>query len=417
MPQICFYFQLHQPYRLGTFNVFDLDNEQDYFSKDNKKIFCKVATKSYLPMLTLLLDITKKYFTNNGQLKNNSQFKFTLSCSGIFLEQALKFEPKIIDLIKKLVRTGQVEILAETYYHSLASLYSEKEFKFQVKKHNQLIRKLFNYQPTVFRNSELIYNNDLAKQVEKLGYLGILTEAVDRYLQGRERTKVYLSKTAKPLPLLLKHAPLSDDIAFRFSDKNWPEHPLTVEKYLRWVEIYSEDHLVNLFMDFETFGEHQWEDTGIFLFFENFIKEFSSKNYNQFVTPSEVIKNLSSSQLDLSKLDTYDIPEPISWADIDRDLTAWVDNDLQQDCINKIYELEPIILKTCNQKLIEQWRRLQTSDNFYYMCTKWFNDGDVHAYFSPFESPFEAYRHYSIVLADLIIKIERENQLGQLIKK
>jgi alpha-amylase len=402
MPQICFYFQLHQPYRLSDFNVFDIDNEEDYFSKDNKKIFQKVSKKSYRPMLSLLLKLVKRH----------SEFKFSLSCSGIFLEQALEFDPEIINLIQKLVKTGQVELLAETYYHSLAGLYSEPEFQYQVEKHGQLLKELFDYQPTIFRNSELIYNNYIAEQVERMGYKAILTEAVDRYLHGRERTKAYRSYTKKSLPLLLKHAPLSDDIAFRFSNKNWPEHPLTVQKYLKWIEIYPEDHFVNLFMDFETFGEHQWEDTGIFLFFEKFIAEFSQKNYNKFVTPNEVVASL-----DEDKLEVYDVPEPISWADVDRDLTAWVDNDLQKDTINKIYELETIVLETQNNSLIEKWRRLQTSDNFYYMCTKWANDGDVHAYFSPFETPFEAYRHYSIVLADLIIKIESQNQLEQLSKK
>lgn len=402
MPQICFYFQLHQPYRLGDFNVFDLENGVDYFSGDNKKIFEKVTQKSYQPMLTLLLDLIKRH----------QEFRFALSCSGMFIEQALKYEPQIIELIQKLVKTGRVEILAETYHHSLASLYSETEFEFQVKQHDEVVKKLFNYQPTIFRNTELIYSNYIAYQVERLGYQGMLTEAVDRYLDGKDRTKAYLSRTDKPLPLMLKHAFLSDDIAFRFSDRNWPEHPLTVEKYIKWVEIYPEDHSINLFMDFETFGEHQWEDTGIFLFFEKFIEEFSQKSYNKFVTPGEEI-----SSLDLTTLDTYDVPDPISWADVDRDLTAWVDNDLQQDCINKIYELEPVVLRINNKELTKQWRRLQTSDNFYYMCTKWSNDGDVHSYFSPFDSPLEAYRRYSIVLADLVIKIDKENQLQQKVAK
>lgn len=402
MPQICFYFQLHQPYRLSDFNVFDLNNNADYFSKDNKTIFQKVSNKSYRPMLSLLLKLVKRH----------REFKFSLSCSGVFLEQALEFDREVISLIQELVKTGQVELLAETYYHSLAGLYSRSEFKLQVKKHNDLIKELFDYQPVIFRNSELIYNNYIAEQVETMGYKAILTEAVDRYLHGRDRTRPYQSYTEKPLPLLLKHAPLSDDIAFRFSNKSWPEHPLTVEKYLRWVEIYPEDHLVNLFMDFETFGEHQWEDTGIFLFFESFISEFIMRDYNKFVTPREVVKDLEVDQLPV-----YDVPEPISWADVDRDLTAWVDNDLQKDTINKVYELERLVLKTANDQLIEKWRRLQTSDNFYYMCTKWSNDGDVHAYFSPFETPFEAYRHFSIVLADLIIKVESENQLEQLVAK
>lgn len=402
MPQICFYFQLHQPYRLSDFNVFDLDNNIDYFSQDNGPIFNKVSQKSYRPMLELLVKIIDLY----------PDFKFSLSCSGVFLEQALEFDPYIVELIDKLVRSKRVELLAETYYHSLAGLYSEKEFVEQVKLHKKLVKKLFDYSPTIFRNSELIYNNYIAYQVEKMGYQGILTEAVDRYLHGRERTVPYKSYTDKPLPILLKHAPLSDDIAFRFSNKSWPEHPLTVEKYLRWVEIYPEDHMVNLFMDFETFGEHQWEDTGIFLFFEKFIEEFLKKDYNRFVTPGEAISGLK-----LKNLDFYDVPEPISWADVDRDLTAWVDNDLQKDTINKIYELETVVLQTGNKDLIDHWRRMQTSDNFYYMCTKWANDGDVHAYFSPFESPFEAYRHYSIVLADLIIKLEAENQLEQPLSK
>ncbi|NCN03482.1 MAG: alpha-amylase [Candidatus Pacebacteria bacterium] len=402
MPQICFYFQLHQPYRLSDFNVFDLNNEADYFSKDNKTIFQKVSNKSYRPMLGLLLKLAKEH----------KEFKFSLSCSGVFLEQALEFDHEVISFIQQLVKTGQVELLAETYYHSLAGLYSRSEFSLQVKKHNDLIKELFDYQPVIFRNSELIYNNYIAEQVETMGYQAILTEAVERYLHGRDRTKPYQSYTEKPLPLLLKHAPLSDDIAFRFSNKSWPEHPLTVEKYLRWVEVYPEDHLVNLFMDFETFGEHQWEDTGIFQFFERFISEFILRDYNRFVTPREVVKDLEVSQLPV-----YDVPEPISWADVDRDLTAWVDNDLQKDTINKVYELESLVLKTANSQLIEKWRRLQTSDNFYYMCTKWSNDGDVHAYFSPFETPFEAYRHFSIVLADLIIKIESENQLEHLTAK
>jgi alpha-amylase len=395
MPQICFYFQLHQPYRLSNYNVFDLDNQSDYFSADNELIFKKVSDKSYRPMLTLLLQLVKLH----------PRFKFSLSCSGVFLEQALAFDPFVIELLQALVKTGQVELLAETYYHSLASLYSKAEFKHQVKKHLEMLKSNFDYIPTVFRNSELIYNNYVAEQVEEMGFTGILTEAVDRYLHGRERTKLYASYTQKPLPVLLKHAPLSDDIAFRFSNKAWSEHPLTVDKYLKWVEIYPEDHLVNLFMDFETFGEHQWEETGIFLFFEKFIEEFLQKQYNSFVTPSEALIDI-----EVKSLPVYDVPDPISWADIDRDLTAWVDNDLQIDTITKVYQLEETVLKTENPDLIEKWRRLQTSDNFYYMCTKWANDGDVHAYFSPFESPYEAYRHFSIVLADLIIKIDSKNQ-------
>lgn len=390
MPQVCFYFQLHQPYRLNQLNVFDLEKNSNYFTKDNRQIFLKVAEKSYRPMLTLLLGLTQA----------QPKFRFAISCSGVFLEQAEKFSPDIIDLLKKLAQTKQVEFLAETYYHSLASLYSDQEFFDQVKLHDQKLKKLFNLTPRIFRNSELIYSNQIAGLVAKLGYKGILTEAVDRYLGGRDKTKVYLSYTDKPIPVMLKHAQLSDDIAFRFSNRQWEEYPLTVEKYLHWVEIYSEKQIVNLFMDFETFGEHQWADTGIFDFFTAFVHQFLSKSYNYFVTPSEAISGLKKSELEV-----YDVPVPISWADIDRDLTAWVDNSLQQDSIKKIYELENEVKALFDESLLGLWRRLQTSDHFYYMCTKWANDGDVHAYFSPYESPFEAYRHYSIALADFQAKL------------
>lgn len=401
MPQVCFYFQLHQPYRLSQFSVFDVENQVNYFSSDNRQIFLKVADKSYRPMLTLLL----------GLVHSQPRFRFSLSCSGIFLEQAEAFAPDIIDLLKKLSKTKQVEFLAETYYHSLASLYSPQEFFDQVKLHEQKIKELFALKPRIFRNSELIYSNEVAELVEKLGYKGILTEAVDRYLGGRDRTKVYLSYTKKPLPVLLKHAQLSDDIAFRFSNRAWEEYPLTVEKYLDWLEIYPEDHLVNLFMDFETFGEHQWADTGIFEFFTHLVNRFSDRPYNYFVTPSEAVSGLKKEQLGI-----YDVPVPISWADVDRDLTAWVDNPLQQDVIGQIYALETKVRAADNAELLDLWRRLQTSDHFYYMCTKWANDGDVHAYFSPFESPFEAYRHYSIVLADFTAKLNKFKTNGPLKK-
>lgn len=395
MPQVCLYFQLHQPYRLQDFSVFDLGNDESYFTsasgeKHNQEIFKKVAQKSYLPMLELLVKLIKKH----------SKFTFALSCSGIFLEQAQKYQPEVMDLLIKLAKTKQVEFLAETYYHSLAALYSESEFKFQVERHSQLIKKLFDQEPTVFRNTELIYSNDIGQLVAKLGFKGMLTEAVDRYFGGGRKTRVLYSTGNLSLPLLLKHAQLSDDVAFRFSDKNWQWHPLTVERYLDWVEVYGEDEIVNLFMDFETFGEHQWEDTGIFEFFADFVERFLEKEWNSFRTPSQLFekaKKTAPVQIE----DVYDVSEPISWADVDRDLTAWVDNAFQQDTIRILYELEREILLSNNEKLIDDWRRLQTSDHFYYMCTKWSADGDVHAYFSPYESPQEAYRRYSVVLADL----------------
>ena len=391
MANICFYFELHQPYRLAETSVFEIGMGSEYFQKAtdelNRKIFQKVARKSYVPMLTLLVKLVRKH----------PEFHFTFSTSGVFLEQAQEYAPKVIELLKKLVASDQVEVLAETYHHSLAALYSPSEFKLQVTAHQKLVQELFKVTPKVFRNTELIYSNDIAQQIEDLGYSACLTEAVERYLHGRERTQVFTGKTEKKLPLLLKHAQLSDDVAFRFSDKGWVSYPLTADTYLEWIDAYRDDELINLFMDFETFGEHQWEDTGIFEFYEDFIGKFIKKKIGKFVTPSQVVTELKEE----TSLQEYDVPEPISWADVDRDLTAWVDNALQQDTIQKLYDLEQQIIDKKNKQLLDDWRKLQTSDHFYYMCTKWSADGDVHSYFSPYESPYEAYRRFAIVLADL----------------
>jgi alpha-amylase len=361
---------------------------------ENKKIFAKVAKKSYVPMLSLIKVLLNKH----------EDFKCAFSISGVFLEQAQMYEPKVINLLKEVVATGRVELLGETYYHSLASLYSPSEFKIQVLRHTQLLEDLFDYTPQVFRNTELIYSNDIAEQITNLPFSGVLTEAVKRYLWDRPKTKTYFSNTKKKIPVLLKHAELSDDIAFRFSDKNWQMHPLSAQKYLEWVEIYPENEFVNLFMDFETFGEHQWEDTGIFAFWESFVDQFLSHSWNNFITPSDEVE-LTLAELEQTKTipdwRVYDVPEPISWADVDRDITAWRDNALQKDTLKHIYDMETNITQSGNMKLLDDWRNLQTSDHFYYMCTKWSADGDVHAYFSPYDSPYEAYRRYSIALADV----------------
>jgi alpha-amylase len=402
MPQICLYLQLHQPYRLEDFNVFNLGKSDAYFSSSqrdiNRDVMKKVSFKSYLPMLELL----------NRLIIKHPQFKFAISCSGVFLDQALEFEPKIIQLIKQSVDSGRVELLAETYYHSLSFLYSSREFIYQIKKHSDFIEYLFGFSPNVFRNTELIYQNDLLKDLKLFNFKGALTEAVDRYLNGQKKTQVFASKKVDDhcLPLLLKHSQLSDDVAFRFGEKSWNFYPLTADKYLEWVEVYPEDEIVNLFMDFETFGEHQWADTGIFIFFEYFVNQFLAKSWNSFKTPSEIFDQLRSNCIQKQggveyHLPEYDVPELISWADVDRSITAWRDNDFQYDALRTLYQLQDEVLRSGNEKLTEDWRKLQTSDHFYYMCTKWSADGDVHAYFSPYDSPQEAYRRFSIVLADL----------------
>ncbi|MDA1079441.1 MAG: glycoside hydrolase family 57 protein [bacterium] len=393
MANICLYFELHQPLRLAPVPLTSLGALiESYFSQaerdDNKEIFSKVAKKSYYPMLQLLLKLLRKEPT----------FTFALSLSGVFLEQAEAYEPRVLKLLQQLVKTGRVELLAETYYHSLASLYSTTEFVAQVTKHEQLLKQLFGVQPTVFRNTELIYSNAIAEQVRALGYRGMLTEAVPRYLDSRPPTQVYHSSTKSRLPLLLKQAQLSDDIAFRFSDKSWRWHPLSVAQYLQWFESYGPNECVNLFMDFETFGEHQWEDTGIFEFFSKFVSDAIRAKKHAFITPSVALRAKSAGE--------YDVPDPISWADVDRDLTAWTGNALQQDTLRLLYSFEQAVQEKNDEQLLADWRFLQTSDHFYYMCTKWAADGDVHAYFSPYNSPYEAYRQYAVVLAHLRERLE-----------
>lgn len=389
MPRVCLYFQLHQPYRLGDYSVFELgDTQASYFdsvSDHNRAIFTKVAKKSYLPMLQLLLKLVSKY----------PDFKVAFSCSGVFLEQAQEYYPEVISLLQDLAESRQVEFLSETYYHSLASLYDEAEFKQQVALHQQLTQELFKRKPSIFRNTELIYSDAIGAKVAQLGFKGILTEAVPRYLNGISKTQLAVDSTGQ-LPIMLKHAELSDDIAFRFSDKHWVGFPLTAEKYSNWLHEYGDDDLINLFMDFETFGEHQWESTGIFAFFEKWVALAHTDAETSFVLPSEVC-----TEADIDELPIYHVAEPISWADIDRDISAWIENEFQQDTLDLIYALHAQVLSSKDPALLDDWRKLQTSDHFYYMCTKWSADGDVHAYFSPFESPFEAYRKYATVLHGL----------------
>jgi alpha-amylase len=421
MPQLCFYFQLHQPYRLGNYDLFEIGNSLsyfDHFSNLNLEVFEKVSQKSYRPMLNLL----------NKLIATVPNFKVALSMSGLFLEQALAYDPIIIELIEKLTKSDRVELLAETYYHSLASLYDTSEFSEQVMLHSEILKQLFNYTPTVFRNTELIYSDDVADQVSTLGFSGMLTEAVPRYLHRRDRTQLFVDYSGR-LPLLLKHAPLSDDLAFRFSDKNWASYPLLSETYLDWLSVYPENAIVNLFMDFETFGEHQWHDTGIFSFFEKMVTDFCGVDWNRTLLPYQIFSQEKQNQTDkwlknnpqasafikkkiisqgppVWDLPRYEVTSPISWADVDRDITAWVENPLQQDSIRLIYSLKDKVMATKNKDLIHIWRQLQTSDHFYYMCTKWSADGDVHAYFSPYQDPYEAYRRYSVVLADFETRIQ-----------
>lgn len=398
MPSICFYFQVHQPLRIKKYKVFDVGNDSEYFNDmgdnktNNKMIMEKVANKSYLPTNKLLLEL----------LNRHPEFKISFSLSGIFLEQIENDFPEVLKSFQDLVKTGRAEILSETYYHSLSFLYSKDEFRKQVEMHRQKVKELFDVDPQVFRNTELIYSNEVAREIEEMGYKGIIAEGADHILDWRSPNFVYRPPGTSKIKLLLKNYKLSDDIAFRFSDKGWESHPLLAETFSSWVSKHNgSGNLINLFMDYETFGEHQWEDTGIFKFLENLPNEVLKHPDNDFITPSEAIDRYD----DFGEID---FPHYVSWADQERDLSAWLSNSIQQDSMEKIYSIENKVLETEDDKLIETWRRLQTSDHFYYMCTKFFNDGDVHKYFSPYETPYDAFINYMNAFNDLKIRVNEK---------
>ena len=402
MVSICFYFQVHQPYRLRNYNVFEIGKNHSYTNRQkNLDILKKVAEKCYLPTNKLMLDLLNKH----------EEFKISYSFSGVILEQLEEFMPDILQSFKDLVDTGKVEILDETYYHSLAFLYSKSEFKEQIILHNKKIRSLFRQKPTVFRNTELVYNNELANFIESMGYKGILAEGADHILGWRSPNFIYRPKTASRIKLLLKNYKLSDDVAFRFSDRSWKEWPLTVDKYAKWINaVNGNGNLVNLFMDYETFGEHQWADTGIFGFLRNLPGELLKHPDNDFKTPSEAIRKYNP----VSELDIH---SPVSWADIERDTSAWDGNDMQKSAINEIYFMEEAIKKSKDQKLINDWRALQISDHFYYMCTKWFNDGDVHKYFNPYDSPYDAFITFMNIVNDINFRLKEHYNKNNLKKE
>lgn len=380
--------------RIKKYRVFDMGKTHEYFndesdtSLNNKKILRKVAAKSYLPANELILKLLKKH-------KN---FCASYSFSGVFLEQIVKYAPEVLESFQKLVKTGRVEILAETYYHSLSFFYSLHEFESQVELHEKTIRKLFGYSPKVFRNTELAYNNDLAHWADKK-YLGILAEGWDSFLGWRSPNFLYKPQGTKKIKLLLKNYKLSDDIAFRFSQKSWIEFPLTASKFASWVNaVNGSGDIVNLFMDYETFGEHQWKEHGIFDFMEKLPEEILRHPDNDFITPTKACRRYPP-------MDELDVPYVVTWADTERDLSAWIGNPIQKSAIDYIYGMEKEVNKTRDTRLLEDWRKMQTSDHFYYMCTKWFSDGDVHKYFNPYESPYDAFISFMNAANDLKLRV------------
>lgn len=395
---VCFYFQVHQPFRLRKdYHFFSIGPDHNYEDYEaNKNILLKVANKCYLPTNQLMLDLIKKH---------QGRFKISYSISGLALEQFELYAPHVLDSFKALVDTGHVELINETYYHSLSFLKSKEEFREQVWAHRDKIQKLFGVTPTTFRNTELIYNNEIAMEVEKMGFDTILAEGVDRVLGWRSPNFIYNPITAPNLKLLLKNYRLSDDVAFRFSNRGWDEYPLTADRFARWVHaVAGNGETVNLFMDYETFGEHQWADTGIFEFLKVLPDKIFAHPDFLFQTPSEVAKNYNS-------VGSLDIHNYISWADTDRDLSAWLGNPLQDSALDLAYSMEGPIKSSGDINLIHTWRKLLTSDHYYYACTKWFNDGDVHKYFNPYDTPYDAYMVYINVLNDLKLTLRERGIL------
>src|SRR5690554_3381812 len=390
MKSICFYFQVHQPNRLRHYRFFDIGNNHDYFDDAQNAWLCRrVADKCYLPTNKLMLDLINE---------NKGRFKISYSITGVVLEQFEKYTPEVIESFKALASTGCVEFIGETYYHSLAVLKSKSEFKNQVKLHSDKIFELFGQRPSVFRNTELIYSDYIGEIVGDLGFKAQITEGAKHILGWRSPNFLYKSSKNENLVLLLKNFQLSDDIAFRFSQHSWEGFPLTVDKYVKWLNQIQDAECINLFMDYETFGELQWKETGIFEFLRELPKGVFKKTDFGFSTPSQLVDNLKP-------VSEIHVPYPISWADEERDLTAWLGNDLQDDAYDQLYELEEEIISSGDKDLINDWRYLQTSDHFYYMCTKWFSDGDVHKYFNHYDSPYDAYINYMNVLSDFRIRL------------
>ncbi len=389
---ICLYFQVHQPNRLRLYRFFDIGKDSHYYDDfANRTILRRVAQKCYLPMNALLLELIEA---------NKGAFKVAFSISGSVLEQFDRYAPEVIESFRKLAQTGSVEFLSETYYHSLASLASPIEFKNQVLKHKAAIEHYFGVTPKAFRNTELIYSDAIGEMVYDMGFKTMLTEGARHILGWKSPNFVYSCAQAPSLKLLLKNSSLSDDIAFRFSDRGWSDWPLTGEKYLSWIKTAAQnDEIVNLFMDYETFGEHQKAASGIFDFMRAFPEFVINDGEFEFVTPTQAAKKHRP-------VGDLDVMDPISWADEERDVTAWLGNELQNDAFNKLNEQAEKLALLDNEALWSDFGHLQESDHFYYMCTKFFSDGAVHKYFNPYDTPYEAFINYMNVLSDFILRVD-----------
>lgn len=391
MKSICFYFQIHQPFRLKRYRFFDIGSDHYYYDDYNdEEIIRRIANNCYLPANQTILNMIKE---------SDGAFKVAYSISGVALEQMELYVPEVIDSFKELAKTGCVEFLAETFAHSLASLQEDSdEFELQVKQHSKKIQSLFGYKPTVFRNTELIYSDDIGSRVSAMGFKGIITEGAKHVLGWKSPNYVYCCASNPQLKVLCKNFKMSDDITFRFSDWGWDQYPLTAEKFLSWIEnLPASEDVVNLFMNYETFGEMQNAGTGIFEFLKA-LPYFASQMGINFETPSMVLQKRKP-------IDQINVPYPISWADEERDLSAWLGNELQRSAFDKLYGIGERVRLSNDRRLLQDWYYLQSSDHFYYMSTKHFSDGAMHSHFSPYDTPYEAFMNYMNVLSDFIDRV------------
>lgn len=393
---LCFYFQVHQPWRLRDYRYADVGHSHEYFDDDaNGRIMRRVADKCYLPMNALLEGLIRRL---------QPHFRVSFSITATALEQMQAYAPDALASFRKLIATSGVELLAETSHHSLAGLYSPAEFRAEIAHHGEVCRRLLGVSGEVFRNTELITNDAIASQVAILGFRGMCIEGADRLFAGRSVLQPCRFSAAHRLLALPRSYRLSDDIAFRFSNRGWSAWPLTVERYVNWLEATRDsvpesagERFLGLFMDYETFGEHQWADTGIFDFMRALPEAVLARRGLQFATASEVLARVAPAEFNLA------LPTAVSWADLERDTSAWTGNRIQRAALAAAYELETPVLQctTGDGPLVEDWRRLLSSDHVYYMSTKYWADGDVHKYFSHYDSPYDAYIGYMSVLADL----------------
>ncbi|WP_319230956.1 glycoside hydrolase family 57 protein [Draconibacterium orientale] len=407
MKSICLFFQIHQPFRHRRYRFFDIGNDHYYYDDySNESIIRNIADKSYLLANKLLLDLAKK---------QGDKFKVAFSITGVALEQFELYAPDVIESFQKLAKTGCVEFLAETYSHSLSSLKDIDAFTDQVKKHDDQIFRLFGQKPRVFRNTEMIYSDEIGEKVAKLGYSAMLTEGAKHILGWKSPDYLYVNAINPRLKVLMRNYKLSDDIGFRFSDKNWDKYPLTAEKYVSWLEKVGEkEEVINLFMGYDSFGTRQPKEAGIFDFLKALAEQVVKSDTLRFSTPSEVVD-------ELQPISVVSVPHAISWSDEERDLSAWLGNEMQKEAFEKLYAMKEQMARCTNAELHKDWNYLQASDHFFYMSTKYFADGDPHKSYSHFDSPYEAFINYMNVLSDFKIRLnanvpesEVENEIASL---